>query len=89
MARSKYDFTLNCEVEQAKQVVQKYMDANGFKPITKKGETYYKAGDAMVDAGFNLVSLATNHTMDSREKAVLNSRKYWDRQQNILAVRKL
>lgn len=48
MARSKYDFTLNCEVEQAKQVVQKYMDANGFKPITKKGETYYKAGDAMV-----------------------------------------
>ena len=49
----------------------------------------YEAGNAMVDAGFNLVSLATNHTMDSREKAVLNSRKYWDRQQNILAVRKL
>jgi len=49
----------------------------------------YEAGDAMIDAGFNLVSLATNHTMDSREKAVLNSRKYWDRQQNILAVRKL
>lgn len=48
MARSSYHFTLNCEVEQAKQIVQKYMDANGFKPVTKKGETYYKAGDAMM-----------------------------------------
>ena len=37
-----------------------------------------EAGDAMLDAGFNLVSLATNHTMDRGEKAVLNSRKYWD-----------
>lgn len=48
MARSSYNFTLKCEAEQAKQVVQKYMDANGFKPVTKKGETYYKAGDAMM-----------------------------------------
>lgn len=49
----------------------------------------YEAGDAMIDAGFNLVSLATNHTMDSGAKAVLNSRAYWDKQENILAVRKL
>lgn len=40
----------------------------------------------MIDAGFNLVSLATNHTMDSGEKAVINSRKYWDKQKNILAI---
>lgn len=46
----------------------------------------YEAGDAMIDAGFNLVSLATNHTMDSGEKAVINSRKYWDKQKDILAV---
>lgn len=46
----------------------------------------YEAGDAMVDAGFNLVSLATNHTMDKGEKGVLNSRKYWDKQKNVLAV---
>lgn len=38
-----------------------------------------EAGDAMLDAGFNLVSLATNHTMDRGEKAVLNSRKYWNK----------
>jgi poly-gamma-glutamate synthesis protein (capsule biosynthesis protein) len=40
----------------------------------------------MIDAGFNLVSLATNHTMDSGEKAVLESRKYWNKQTNVLAV---
>ncbi len=45
-----------------------------------------EVGDAMIDAGFNLVSLATNHTMDSGEKAVLASREYWNKQDNVLAV---
>ena len=36
-----------------------------------------EAGDAMLDAGFNIVSLATNHTMDRGEKAILESDKYW------------
>ena len=45
-----------------------------------------EVGDAMIDAGFNLVSLATNHTMDSGEKAVLNSKEYWNNQKDILAV---
>lgn len=45
-----------------------------------------EVGDAMIDAGFNLVSLASNHTMDSGEKAVLSSREYWDKQENVLAV---
>lgn len=34
-------------------------------------------GDAFVKAGFNLVSLANNHTLDSGEKAILNSVSYW------------
>ena len=42
-------------------------------------------GDAMIDAGFNLVSLATNHTLDRGEKAVLLSRKYWNNHENIYA----
>lgn len=46
----------------------------------------YEAGDAMLDAGFNLVSLATNHTMDRGTQAVLNSRAYWDEQKDVLAV---
>ena len=37
----------------------------------------YEVGDAFIDAGFNLVSLATNHTMDKGEKGVLNSVNYW------------
>lgn len=38
----------------------------------------YEVGDAFLDAGFNLVSLATNHTLDRGEKAILNSRAYWN-----------
>ncbi len=45
-----------------------------------------EVGDAMLDAGFNIVSLATNHTMDSGEKAVLSSREYWDSKTDVLAV---
>ena len=45
-----------------------------------------EVGEAMIDAGFNLVSLATNHTMDSGEKAVLKSREYWNSKEDILAV---
>ena len=46
----------------------------------------YEVGDAMIDAGFNLVSLATNHTLDSGIKAIKNSREYWDKHDNVLAV---
>ena len=46
----------------------------------------YEVGDAMIDAGFNLVSLATNHTLDKGELAIINSRKYWDKQTDVLAV---
>ena len=38
----------------------------------------YEVGDAMIDAGFNLVSLATNHTIDRGIKATTNSRNYWN-----------
>ena len=46
----------------------------------------YEVGDAMIDAGFNLVSLATNHTLDRGETAITNSRNYWNKQSNVLAV---
>ena len=46
-----------------------------------------EAGDAMIDAGFNIVSLATNHTMDRGEKAILESDKYWKAHEDeVLAV---
>ena len=37
----------------------------------------YEVGDAFIDAGFNMVSLATNHTMDKNEVGVINSVNYW------------
>ena len=43
-------------------------------------------GDSMIDAGFNLVSLATNHTLDRQEQAVINSRNYWNSKEDVLAV---
>lgn len=46
----------------------------------------YEVGDAMIDAGFNLVSLATNHTLDKGKNAVINSRNYWNSKENVLAV---
>ena len=39
-----------------------------------------EVADAMIDAGFNLVSLATNHTLDRGEVAIQNSCDYWNRQ---------
>mgnify|MGYP001028726571 CR=1 FL=1 len=37
----------------------------------------YEVGDAFLDAGFNMVSLANNHTLDRGEEAILNSVSYW------------
>lgn len=34
-------------------------------------------GDAMLNAGFNMVSLATNHTMDQGKNGVINFYDYW------------
>jgi len=36
-------------------------------------------GDAMLEAGFNLVSLANNHTLDKGEKGILNAFDYWSK----------
>ena len=46
----------------------------------------YEVGDAMIDAGFNLVSLATNHTIDRGEKAVINSCNYWKSKEGVMTA---
>ena len=46
----------------------------------------YEVGDAMIDAGFNLVSLATNHTMDRGEKAIINSCNYWKSKKGVMTA---
>jgi len=37
-----------------------------------------EVGDAFLDAGFNIVTFANNHTLDMGEKGILSSLKYWD-----------
>ena len=44
-----------------------------------------EVGDAFIDAGFNMVSLATNHTMDKGEQGVLNSVDYWKQHPGVAA----
>lgn len=48
--------------------------------------TPFEFGDAMVDAGFNLVSLATNHTLDRGINAIKLSREYWNKQTGVNAI---
>ena len=43
----------------------------------------YEVGDAFIDAGFNLVSLATNHTMDKGEQGIINSLNYWNSKDDV------
>ena len=42
-------------------------------------------GDTMMNLGFNLVSLANNHTLDRGEQAILNSLDYWSNQNALTA----
>ena len=44
-----------------------------------------EVGDAFIDAGFNMVSLATNHTMDKGEQGVINSVNYWNNHPEVAA----
>lgn len=45
-----------------------------------------EVGDAFIDSGFNLVSLATNHTMDKGETGVLKSLEYWKTKTNVVTA---
>ena len=82
----KYDFT--SQIELIKPIVQNY-DLAFYNQETILGgkdiglsdyptfNSPWEFGDAMLDAGFNIVNLATNHTMDRGEKAILKSCEYW------------
>jgi len=58
---------------------------------TKLGLSSYPAfnspqevGETFIEAGFNLVSLANNHTLDLGKKGVINSNNYWKTQKDVL-----
>lgn len=87
-----YDFAPM--VENLRQFTEK-CDVNYYNQETILGGTEYgissypcfvspqEAGDAMVNLGYNLVSTATNHSLDGGEQAILNSCEYWKRQENV------
>ena len=43
-----------------------------------------EVGDAFLDSGFNLGSLANNHTMDKGEQGVINSLNYWNEKKDVV-----
>ena len=87
LKNGKYDF--KPMLENIKPIISKY-DLAYYNQETILGgselglSTYpcfnspYEVGDAFIDAGFNVVSLANNHTLDRGAKAIINSRKYWN-----------
>lgn len=95
MGNNQYDFTSMYEL--VKPIVSSY-DIAYYNQETILGgkelglsdyplfNSPYEVGDAMVDAGFNLVSLASNHTIDKGEKGIINSRNYWNSKSDVLAV---
>lgn len=84
---NKYDFT--GMLEHIKLIISSY-DLAYYNQETILGGTEiglshyprfnspYEVGDAFIDAGFNIVSLANNHTLDRGSTAINNSRKYWN-----------
>ena len=46
----------------------------------------YEVGDAFRDAGFNIVSLANNHTLDRGKQAIINSTNYWKKYPKVLVA---
>ena len=46
----------------------------------------YEVGDAFRDAGFNVVSLANNHTLDRGKQAIINSTNYWKKYPKVLVA---
>ena len=90
---SGYDF--KPQIAATKPIVQKY-DLAYYNQETVLGGTALglssypmfnspqEVGDAFIDSGFNLVSLATNHTMDKGEKGVLSSVDYWQKHPEVV-----
>lgn len=91
--RNGYDF--RPMFENVKEVIQEYdlafYNQESILGGTELGlSTYprfnspYEVGDAFREMGFNLVSLANNHTLDRGEKAIINFKNYWNNYEDIL-----
>ena len=90
-----YDF--NYIFKAVKPIIEKY-DLKYYNQETILGGTSLglssyplfnspqEVGDAFMNMGFNLVSLATNHTLDYGERGMLSSLEYWGKQEGVIAA---
>lgn len=90
-----YDF--NYIFTEVKPIIEKY-DLKYYNQETILGGTSLglssyplfnspqEVGDAFMNMGFNLVSLATNHTLDYGERGMLSSLEYWGKQEGVIAA---
>lgn len=87
-----YDFTgmLTYTKEKLKNYDIKYYNQETVFDDTKSYGSYpifntpSAFGDAMIDAGFNVVSLATNHSMDAGATSAKKSAAWWESHDKIL-----
>ena len=87
-----YDFTgmLTFTKEKLKDYDIKYYNQETVFDDSKAPKSYpifntpSTFGDAMIDAGFNVVSLATNHSMDMGSDSAKKSAKWWEEHDEIL-----
>lgn len=45
-----------------------------------------EVGDTFIDVGFNMVSLANNHSLDKGEQGILSSLDYWKKKENVMTA---
>ena len=87
-----YDFTgmLSYTKEKLKDYDIKYynqetvFDDNKSPVSYPRFNTPSEFGNAMIDAGFNMVSLATNHSMDMGGDSAIASAKWWENKKDVL-----
>ncbi len=90
-----YDF--NKMVDLVKPIIEKYdlafYNQESILGGTELGLSSYPAfnspqevGDAFINMGFNLVSLANNHTLDRGKKAIYSSLDYWKTKESVLTA---
>ena len=87
-----YDFTgmLTYTKEKLKDYDIKYYNQETVFDDSKSYSSYpifntpSAFGEAMIDAGFNMVSLATNHSMDAGATSAEKSAKWWEDKKNVL-----
>ena len=87
-----YDFTgmLTYTKEKLKNYDIKYYNQETVFDDSKSYSSYpifntpSAFGDAMIDAGFNMVSLATNHSMDAGATSAEKSAKWWEDKKDVL-----